>query len=350
MGGRAIMEYGFEPSRLSKREYEELVLEVEVHLMRVCSPDDYRLLPAYKSKTDFGDCDILIKNEVKFDRYKFIEEICGYKPIHNDKVYSFPYKGFQFDFIFMPSSIFEAALSYYSWNDLGNLQGRSFHSLGIVYGHSGLNFVIRGENFDQNPLNTYIYKTALLSKDTKEIFEFGGYDYQKFVDGFDTLEEIFHYAASGRFFNAEKFRYENLNNPNRTRNRKRATYRLFLEWLELHKHEYPQFEFNSDKRVYIPMLMERFPKLKDDFAVAKEAYERHELVHSKFNGNLVKEWTGLVDKELGVAIKHFKGLFPDFEGFVYSTSADEIKQSFFSSLKPPEGYDSWEQFGKFPPG
>jgi len=315
MGGKAIKQYGFEELRLPAAEYQKLVDEVIVHI-----PCRYAIIPAYRTKPDYGDCDIIIED---YDPTELIAQISGFKPLKNDKVYSFPYKGFQFDFIKMPKEHFQTALDYYSWNDLGNLIGRAFHSIGVKYGHTGLEYVIRAELF--GGASTQVLNVVPLSTDTDTILRFGGYDPEKFKKGFDTLVEIFEFAASGRFFNPAKFSYENLNYINRTRDRKRATYQQFVAWMA--DTNVAGQLLHEDKRLYLATIGDAFPNLPPALLAAEEKYQNQQIIYSRFNGMLVSEWTGLTGKELGSVMATYKRSTPDQTVFL-QLSPELVKQCF----------------------
>lgn len=312
MGGLLIKKFGFEPKRVSKQEFTTITTEMLFILNNQLPPNiKFRVIPYYRFKDSFGDSDWLITRSTDFDIRQFIIDTFNIVPYANAGVYSFPFKEFQFDFVTVPDDEYACAFSYYGWNDLGNLCGRSFHTVGLHHGHEGLYFWIReehvgGERSDNSQLVNYL----CLSKDPKEIMEFGGYDYSRYQKGFDTLEEVFQFACSGKWFHPDKFSYENLNHINRTRNRKRKTYQAYLEWLAINKDNYKWFDFNEDKFSYIPMIMDRFPILKETIIKERAEYQLKLQRQTKFNGDLIKEWTGITEgKELGKLISGFKKSF-----------------------------------------
>jgi hypothetical protein len=333
MGGRAIRAFGIEPRRISAEEYRQITSEIEYGLQLRYHKDDYIVIPSYRSKPDFGDADILIKSYDDVNPREVIQKLFNVDPIHNGECYSFPYKDFQIDFIYVRPDDFDIALAYYSWNDAGNLCGRSFHSIGLKYGHMGLFFTIRPEHIEDGANNTHILRDVCLSKNPEEILNFCGFDYKHFQNGFDTLEEMFDWVCRGRHFNADKFKYENLNTANRTRNKKRNTYKYFLEWLEVNKHKYSQYQFDDKKNSYLPMIIVAFPHLKGELELAKIGYERSKLIKSKFNGELASQWSGKNGKDLGDAIEKFIKSFSnknEYLDFVFDNSIDDVKQQFLA--------------------
>jgi hypothetical protein len=337
MGGKAIIAFGIEPRRILPDEYRDIVREVSATLDTEYS-GRYKLIPSYHTKPDFGDADILVKINKHLNPREFIENKFKVKyPIHNGECYSFPFRKFQIDLIYVDESIFDVSLAYFSWNDAGNLCGRSYRSLGLKYGHEGLYFTVRPEHLEEGGNNTHIVRDVCLSRNPQEILEFCGFDWNQFQNGFNTLPDMYDWVCRGSFFNPEKFQYENLNNTNKTRKRKRETYRYFLEWLEDNKQNYSQFNFDSNKRTYLPMILSAFPHLKQEMEIALQQYERKKLIDSRFNGHLVREWTGLRDKELGNAIQKFISSFngrDNYLNFVADNSDETVKSAFLDSRMP----------------
>lgn len=314
MGGLLIKKFGLEPKRLPKEEFETLLKEMLFILTTELPPFiNFRPLRYFKNKPDFGDCDIVLTRNPHFKPAEFIESKFGVKPHHNAGVYSFPYKEFQFDFITVLPEEYETHITYYADNDLGNLIGRGFHSAKMHYGGEGLYYWIREEDVGgEHSENSQIVNFFCLSRNPREIMEFGGYDYDRWVKGFDKIEDIFDFACRGRWFQPDKFKYENLNHTNRTRNKKRKTYQLFLEWLEVNKNNYKWADLHEDKFAYVPLIEQKFPSLTRQFKIETELYKERIELKKKFNGDLVIEKLNISDGVLlGKIIKGFKNQFFD---------------------------------------
>lgn len=312
MGGLLLKKFGFEPKRLPKEDFETLLKEMLFILTSELPPFiNFRPLRYFKNKQDFGDCDIVLNTNLRFDIEEFIKNRFLVTPHKNNNVYSFPYKEFQFDFICVPQQEYEAHISYYNDNDLGNLMGRGFHSAKMHYGGEGLYYWIREEDVGgERSDNSQIVNFFCLSRDPKEIMEFGGYNYERWLQGFNNIEDIFDFACQGRWFHPEKFEYENLNHTNRTRNKKRKTYQLFLEWLKVNKSNYKWADLHEDKFLYLPMIEAKFPALTKQLEVERQNYQIRLELRTKFNGDLVKEKLGISDGALlGKIIKGFKNQF-----------------------------------------
>ena len=152
-------------------------------------------------------------------------------------------------------------------------------------------------------------KDIVISKDSKKIFEFLGFDYERYLKGFDTLEEIFEWIINSKYFSYEVFLMDNLNHIDRKRNKKRATYQKFLEYINTKDlSTLPNTVFYKNKEIYLELVDNYFPeaKLSEKLQELKDKDAFNKAMAEKFNGDLVMEWTGLKGKELGNCIKFFK--------------------------------------------
>lgn len=297
MGGNAFDNL----RRLERQEFDGYVEEMSNILSEKFNK--YAPILFYREKESFGDLDILVQKP-KLDRKEFEEWLRG-KGVnefsYNQDFISFKYKDFQTDLIFVPEDSYETAYFYYSYNDLNNLVGRVAHKFGLKFGWDGLSYVIRTESGHEG-------RKLYLSKSPKEIYSFLGLHYSVWEKGFDNLEQIFKFVSSTPYFHPDMFSYENLNHQNRTRNKKRKTYQLFLEWLEKEKEGLPHYQFSSDKSVYLVKVHNAFKShdLLGNLTRYANEIELYDQRSKKFNGNLVRAWTGLEGKELGTCIQEFK--------------------------------------------
>jgi tRNA(Ile)-lysidine synthase TilS/MesJ len=174
----------------------------------------------------------------------------------------------------------------------------------------------------------------VISKDNARIFEFLGFDYGRYLQGFATKQDIFDYITSNEYFDPTNFQFDNLNSIDRQRNRKRQTYLEFLEYVNSNVFEVKRKY--KEKSECIAIIDQFFPESKLIKSIAKfdATEERSHVVRSKFNGNLVMEWTGVVGQELGKVINDFKFDMliteNDFDEFIFDAEADEIKTIFLS--------------------
>ena len=311
MGGNALK--NTETRRYQRDEY--LLLEAEVlNKLRQDFPGRrIEAIRAYREKDSFGDMDVLLENDnIHQDLYNFrdlgryvIERFQSKQAVQNGGVVSFEYKQFQIDLIGTPSKDYETSVNYFAWNDLGNLMGRIAHKLGFKYGHEGLSMTFRDGDYQYAEIN--------ISKDPKAIVEFLGYDYDRFARGFDTVQDIFDFTVSTEFFNREIYALENRNHTSRTRDRKRKTYNQFLTWIETAPglNAYPWASVKEQGgREYKKQFMERaftfFPSFKEQHDQVQSEFQLWKDSRQNFNGDLVREWTGLEDQELGRFMKFLR--------------------------------------------
>ena len=340
MGGRALK--SVETRRYSREEFDTVSKElIDILQLRF----DRAIVPLfYKNKETFGDIDIIVDTKctstLNFDGNlirKFIEN--RFKPneiFHNGNAYSFDYKEVQVDLICVKPEDFDSNYHYLAFNDLGNFIGRLAQSIGFKYGQEGLFY----NHYSDANTKTKI----IVSKDYPKIFKFLGLDYDKWLEGFDTLEEIFEYVISSQLFNPEMFQLSELNKINRERNLKRMSYMSFLDYIK-DKSAHPDYDKVSvalTKENVIDLIRTEFPEANIDLRLAEINYEysKKVLLNAKFNGNIIKEKFGLEGKELGEAIKKFKfemawvheRRFGSFESYIFNTDFDKIYEDFEISI------------------
>src|SRR5690606_28271328 len=139
----------------------------------------FNLIKSYSDKTDYGDMDILIEYEDEEDfNIKLSNIILSLLPqeiSNNNKVVSMNYDDLQVDFIFVPKENYDICYHFFAFNDLGGFMGKIARSMKLKYGQNGLEFTIFSTDKSRK------LETVNISKDPKEIIEFLGFDYYKFV-------------------------------------------------------------------------------------------------------------------------------------------------------------------------
>lgn len=281
--------------------------------------------------------DIIISTEnAPQDIKKYINET--FKPNEifiNGNAYSFDYKEIQIDFIFCEPEYFNANYHYFAFNDLGNLTGRLAHKIGLKYGQEGLWY-----NHYYNDMKV---GRIQISTDFNKIFKFLDLDYNKWVKGFKTLEEIFEYVSESKFFNPIDYRLENLNKINRDRNKKRSTYITFLEYVE-NKGVNSKYDdkLNTHMRYNVPSVIEiAFPEsnIKENINRMEMEIENKIKANNKFNGLIIMETFNIYDTELGKSIRNFKeyvtnyNTFESYEEYILNTDLNDIIETFKSVNK-----------------
>lgn len=325
MGGKALALQGVQTRRYNTGEFLQLADEL-IPRIKLLFNTDVHLVEYYHTKESHGDMDLLVLNTGNLGniRDKIQKEFNPTAINCNGNCTSFDYKELQIDIISQPAGNWETAKIFFGMDPSGNLFGKISHSLGLKYGFDGLKFIYR--------YNGKRLGEITISKDNRKIFEFLGYDYDRYLQGFDTKQEIFDYVISSKYFNPVKFQMENLTGIDRKRNRKRQTYQEFLVYINSRTFDTP-YKFKS-KLAYRKDIDAFFPeanfmaKLKEFRAKEK----MRKIIASKFNGNLVMGWTGLGGKELGKCLSDFANYievnYTHFREFILKSKPEYIKETF----------------------
>lgn len=317
MGGNALK--NTKTRRYARAEY--LVLKEEIISKLKGNPVFAKRkindIVAYGEKPSFGDMDLLVSSDgLPNDTWDIVKDL--FKPnelVRNGSCTSFDVKELQIDMILAPDREYDITAIYFSYNDLGNLMGRVAHKLGFKYGHAGLIYVVRDEN--------HVIDEITLTRDPKEIFDFLGYSYETYKAGFNTLEEIFKFSASTPLFNKDYYRLEDRNYASRVRDRKRSTYRGFLDWIETQS-DLPNYDYKDKKQEHLERAFKTFPGFQEKHAEAMVKYKNLITCKNKFTGQLVTDATGLTGEDLGQWIQGFRKSIPDFTQWVLNTSSEDI--------------------------
>lgn len=313
MGGNAL---SVPTRRYEKQEYLNILNEVRVKLSYLGIESE---VPAwYTNKETFGDLDILIKSStIEGDINEIIQEIFQPNEVyHNSHVKSFDFKEFQIDFILVGDDNWETSILYFSFNDLGNFIGRISYQMGFRFGDYGLKLVYRHEDGGRK-------FSKILSKDPRKIYEFLGFDYDRYLERFDEVEDIFEFVVGSKYFNPRIFDYDQLNHQNKTRNKKRKNYELFLQYVK----DYPDqklIKYTFDDKDYYVEKAEKFfdIELISEIDRWKAIVEQQKKASAIFNGNVVMRHFPLRGKELGEAMKNFNDYF---DSFLPEASIDDKK-------------------------
>lgn len=347
MGGNALKTV--KTSRLSAEVYHPLAARLTTLLNQTFGARA-EVIPAYADKADFGDLDIIVEQEkvlVPGDGHaalKAFAEEQGFARqfVANGNVLSYDHRfspddevGFQVDLIVTPAADIDASLTYFSFNDLGNLMGRSAHKMGFKYGHLGLLYPFRDGD--------HLYKTLAVTSNPDEAMTFIGFDPKRFHQGFKNLGEIFDYVTTSTYFNPAIFLLENRNHTSRVRDSKRKTYSAFLEHIAAREAELPAFAFPEEKSAWLPMAFERFPAFKQEFDQTAQELKDVRFIRTLFNGGQIIEWTGLEGKQVSGVVGAVKQKFEGPAQFAQylrehgAEGAQRLVQDAVAELFPPTG-------------
>lgn len=333
MGGRALKNTF--TRRYDRDEFESVSQE----LLEILRKDFMRAeLPLfYNNKETFGDADIILSMEnFKRNMRTYIEETFEPNEIfHNGNCWSFDYKELQVDLITCAGDDFDSNFHYLAFNDLGNFIGRLAQKFGLKYGQEGMWY---SHYFKDQKVGK-----IMVSKDYPKIFTFLGLDYGRWKEGFDDLTDIFEYAATSPYFDAESFQLKNLDRINRERNLKRASYMSLLEWIDDNAAD-RVYEFDKDKSNYLVKAEAMFPESNLKMEIRRLEYEhcKKEYVKSKFSGGMLLSRYGLRGKEIGENLDKFKESVEldskrgSYDNYIVNNSQETIFALFerFTGLKP----------------
>ncbi len=320
MGGNALK--NCYTRRYNSDEYHPLKAHITTKLITLNKfVSQTRTILAYRNKESFGDMDILY---CTFDNNPLsIDDVLHVFPetkeiIRNNDTISFEYNELQIDLIHSKIESFDYAYSYFAWNDLGNLIGRIAHKFGLKHGHRGLTLPLRdGDNLFDEIILTYDHDRALT---------FLGFDSTHFNNGFNSINQIYNYVITNKYFNPEIYKLENLNTIARTRDKKRPTYNGFLEFCR-DIDSLKCYQYSIDKTVYLSKIFSYFPERQQQFDDIMAKLAMQKLAKEKFNGLIVSYCTGLKDKSLGHFMKYLKNKREFNQSFICYLTDKQIEKN-----------------------
>jgi len=275
--------------------------------------DKFEVCPYLKSKETFGDMDVICipASPLSVDRLKdwFRTDYVN----HNGNTWSLLYEELQIDLIVSNEKEYDFHRNYLGSSDRCNFVGKIAHMLGLKFGHDGLWLPVRLSD-------SHKVGDVLLTLDPRKAEDF--LDIKPLPSTATEFQDVFDNIVASKYFNPEVFLLENNNTISRVRDRKRPSYHQFLHLCStLPKKEW--FPRVKDKTIYLDLIFDAFPDAKEKYDAL---WKKKLMIDSnavKFNGNIVKELTGLQDKELGLFIQALKN-DPRFSSEMIANTKDEI--------------------------
>ncbi|KZF20141.1 hypothetical protein L228DRAFT_284881 [Xylona heveae TC161] len=164
---------------------------------------------------------------------------------------------FQLDVLYCKPGTFDWQLFTHSYGDLWSIIGATIRPWGLTRNDVGL-YVRVKEVEAQNRKASMI----LLTTDPSRTLSFLGLSKEAFSSGFETLEDMFEFAAGSRFFRPQYFQYASLKANDRQRLAKRpAMQKFWLEWLPQHT-----ADWNKDENVTREIVLDEALTIFDRWA------------------------------------------------------------------------------------
>lgn len=326
MGGKALKNTITE--RKTTEQFHDISSRLLPKLKEIFGTELY-VLKFYHTKPDHGDMDVLIKVDSDFYK-KFYnirnvveKELNPNEIVINDGTCTFDFEQFQIDLIPVNDNVWESTKFWMDYDPSSNLLGKICHKFGLKFSPFGTFYPYRGAG-------GRVMEDITITTDFRKMMEFLGLDPERKYRGFDTLEEIYDWIISSKYYNTEFFLLDNLTQSDRKRNKKRPTFNKFLEYVKDIPYQSEGYHFEKNKTKYLDLIDESFPEVHfmERIVELRKRDEELEELKSKFNGELVREWTGLDGKELGDVIIKFKSTHP--EEWMKEHSHDDIKNEFLN--------------------
>lgn len=332
MGGKLFEAEG--AVRISTDEYNVMYVPLLTDLLNKFQLR-FNFIQFYENKQDQGNINILVNHSTivpgntaealvslnpnrKEVVVKALREL-GYKVKINSNVVSFLFdKRLQVDLLFTKTALYDYALQYYSFNDLGGLIGRLSRGLTLKHGCNGLSYVLYNADKSKK-LGDF-----LLTSNHDETLQILDLNVLRFKAGFKSLEEIFEYVTSSKYFGLNGFIIDDMPSKDRHRDKKRNTFIKFEEYCVTNKDNLqktsPHLPLNK-----LEFLYSLFPFLKGEVEAALKKEEETKLIATKFNGRILMELFEDFKKnpkQLGGFIASFKEAYG--REYLLKTSAEDI--------------------------
>ena len=294
MGGRA---FGFEAKRMDILEYEAVLRDTlqKINGLRLLNLTAEGVL-SVRDKKDFGDIDILVKKEM-FSFENFLEDYqWDYKDYrrNGDVISLLDHEDRQIDLILTPIYLFDVHFNYLAYNDLGNLVGRIAKAVGLKYGHDGLTLIVRDNDDPTRKIGE-----IKIYEDNERIYNLLGLGQPK---DFENMEQVYEFIIGSKYYHKDLFLLEKQSHHARVRDRKRKSYHGMLDYIKEHDSQ------DLERRKYT--IFETLNLLPESIQLKyiKMVSENDQKKYNKtlFNGNIVREVTGLEGKELGAFMAEIK--------------------------------------------
>lgn len=279
----------------------------------------YTITKSYESKETFGDMDVLIASAYSdVWKNKILEHFKPEEYTKGDSVVSFNLGELQTDFIFTGIEKYEMSKIYYDFNIIGACMGMIANKIRLKFSNNGLSLTIHSAD------KTYIVCDTNITKDIPTIFKLLDLDYSRYLQGFETLEDIFEFIMKSKYFCPRT-----LMDSTRKYSSSIQKFQIYLK--DKLGVDYPTKPKLNKFELY-EFYDKEFPEAKvmEKYNIGILKYETKKLISQKYRGTLIMEWVGLKGKELGYHLNNFKSNFADFNAYALSNSCQTIKTDFLT--------------------
>src|SRR3990167_4440435 len=246
----------FELGRLPAKEYQEVEQRLKSYFDAKYGTSAYKIPRFYSNKPDFGDVDILLSYDAQKDwsnKEQIVSDlsVTQYKQAKNILSLAFENK-IQVDISIIPEDMLQTTWQFLCYNDLGNILGKIFRRFNLKYGEFGLAYVFRREK-DQR-----YKKDIILTKSMEDILRFLELSHDKWLTGFESLEEMFDWVINSPYFTVVPF--VKLTTNTKKRAKLRTTISKFITYISENKIE-KAYPFDSDRTIYFDKICQFFPEV-----------------------------------------------------------------------------------------
>jgi hypothetical protein len=353
MGGNALNKVI--ASRINLEQYNRVKKDLEEKFNQYLQLEFTLDVPG---KIDFGDVDMLYmvkftdSNEFdtsKLDIFQLISQI--YNPVEivsNGPVCSFAYclnnldglndEYFQVDLIKvenLPMSKF-----YFSYGDLGGIIGRMTQHKSITFGSKGL-WVSPGKKTitkflsghqsdldldldlktDKEQIIKSILPNIILTNEPEQICKFIGLDWDKWVKGFENIQEIFEWVKKSKWFNSNSFRA--LDYEHRHRAISRPMYQEFLKYIFPDEQNFTIEKANSLNYINNNLQLESLEYFGKTHVLSNEiiGVKKRLVRKNKFSGKKFLD-LGIESKQIKKFLEEFKLYIQNMSGMDFDAWLD----------------------------
>ena len=298
----------------SKKEFYSVYGEQHKFLSSKNIHEFIELPRQIESKTSFGDMDLVV-NIDKLNTYKSKLIDAGYPVSRNGIVLSYqtPEK-YQIDLIGIDKCKLNYALRYFSFGDHGNILGRLVKfQFQLKHGFNGLSyeFITDSPNYRRLIELSYVYDDIL------DLLKLNKY---KFIEGFETEEELFDWIYESPYMNTTIYSFDKLKTSDAKRDKKRKFYCRWLDYLKTKPKK--EYVLPQEEKEYI--LDTEYPQLGIAIFIYENDYKNLVDYRNKFNRHIVKELLKIDNEEFGNFMRSFKATYSQSD--INDLTADEVKE------------------------